>query len=303
MVSVITILISVLPNTPLWEQQGPQPLTQGLAHKSDSIYICWIEQKFWNGLWSKVKATKPERVHFWQSRAWLLDLQSGGQKTRQWTQTMSKGGLWSYEEHHRSLSRGWRGRKAVNLLWEILKVAQGFLCLRWFGFVPGTRQALRQPLPPTLPANNRQMCLWGCHWTGQAEADRSTSNWKNKTFFPSKGVVHFWEQIQILYLSLVSILIQSEQDKSVCVYAVVGVGLGGVLKFWQTRYWMPKSKPHGHIPTFLFTWQKQQEKNSKKKGLIQLLGRVDSKMQIWLKFLKWKTSLRKNSAQKWGILN
>lgn len=129
------------------------------------------------------------------------------------------------------------------------------------------------------------MCLWGCHWTWQAEADRSTSNWKNKTFFPSKGVVHFWEQIQILYLSLVSILIRSEQDKSVCVYAVVGVGLGGVLKFWQTRYWMPKAKPHRHIPTFLFTWQKEQEKNSKKKGLIQPLGRVDSEMQIWLKFL------------------
>lgn len=45
------------------------------------------------------------------------------------------------------------------------------------------------------------------------------------------------------------------------------------------------------------------KKKSKKKGLIQLLGRVDCETQTWLKFLKWKPSLKKNSAEEQRALN
>lgn len=63
-----------------------------------------------------------------------------------------------------------------------------------------------------------------------------------------------------------------------CVHVVVGAGVGGVLKFWQTGYWMPKGKRHGHIPTFLFMWQNRRGKKKIKK---ERTNSTTGKSRLW----------------------
>lgn len=193
-VSIITILIPVLPNICLWGQ-GPQPLSQGLAHKSYSIYICWIELKLLRDFRGKLKEQSQKKAICDKARP---DQQTSNPKAarqdsglRLWWE-----GLRSYEECHSSWLNDWRGQKAVNVLCGIRKAAQCFTGRGWSSFAPGTRQALRRPLQSTATLPVVDVPVRSLLKLASVSRQEYLKLGKKKhTFFSSIGVVHFCEQI------------------------------------------------------------------------------------------------------------
>lgn len=88
-VSIITILIPVLPNICLWGQ-GPQPLSQGLVHKSYSLYICSIELKLLRDFRGTLKEQSQKKAICDKARP---DQQTSNPKAarQEWSQTMMRG--------------------------------------------------------------------------------------------------------------------------------------------------------------------------------------------------------------------